>query len=1075
MLISGEVFAGFTVERLLGQGGMGSVYLARHPRLSRLTALKLLNRDLFLDNEVRARFEREADLAAQLDHPSIVAVYDRGSEDGQLWISMQYVDGVDAAAVNPMTLPPERAVQIVEGVADALDYAHGMGVLHRDVKPANIMLARSSGGQGERVFLTDFGIARLREDSTHLTQTGMFTATLAYASPEQMTGAPLGNRSDQYSLACALYWLLAGVGPFDSANPADIINGHLQLPLPSIRLRRPNLNPALDAVLAAGMAKRPEHRYRSCAEFAAAARKALTAVGPPPLPVLPPPAYAPQPYPAPPGYPQPVPPAPVRPMPPQPVPPQPIPMQAPHGLTPPPPAPQHVAPPAVPPPGAAPLPSNAPHFAAPPVASPQQVVPVPPSASQSAAPSGASPQQVVSVPPSASQSAVPPAAPQAVSVPPNAPQPAVPPAAPPQAVPLPANASQSAAPPAALPQAVSVPANAPQQVAPPAASPQQAVSVPPSTSQSAVPPVAPPPQAVPVPPPGMSPSGGPHPMPHPPGVPQPAPSAPVPSQPAPTPLPPYASPSGAPVARQDAAAPVPSNASGAAQPGAPQHLAGPVPPLPAEAGSELPPTPSEMIAPQLPSSFSEPPAPAAGQQVEPPIASAHSASIGPIVNPGTEAAACEGNSATATRPTGVSPSTRDAGTASPSISERNSDTKSAAAEEEQPLPPPGQGASDQGAIASGPGDKPPVPNSSGDSPSKDIAGAESSLRAAAAQPGAGAAPLRDSATKADAGGATKADTGAAAESSVRESEVVADDVKSSAVRGAMPGPAGAPSGQRAEDAGRQGPAAVPPLAGPPPVAPPMSGPGNGPSGPPPGYPPHGPNPGGPQPRRGLAGLFGALALGLVVVVALAVGVVIVVASRSDSGGGTAAAPATVPPKAASPAPAPDPLAASRRAFPTLLPQETGTIGEGYEDATCYAEKRGDRLNIDEEVLTSSPWILAWECRRDVDNPFGMSYTVLEYQSAAAARSVVDALPINAATPGRKSGVPFTQHLWIRADPPGPVPSHYYTAKLVVSFSGETAHANYLVYASHRGPARDERAPVPPAEDELADWWTTAPL
>ncbi|MCP2280792.1 serine/threonine-protein kinase, partial [Nocardia amikacinitolerans] len=403
MLTSGEVFAGFTVERLLGQGGMGSVYLARHPRLSRLTALKLLNRDLFLDNEVRARFEREADLAAQLDHPSIVAVYDRGSEDGQLWISMQYVDGVDAAAVNPMTLPPERAVQIVEGVADALDYAHGMGVLHRDVKPANIMLARSSGGQGERVFLTDFGIARLREDSTHLTQTGMFTATLAYASPEQMTGAPLGNRSDQYSLACALYWLLAGVGPFDSANPADIINGHLQLPLPSIRLRRPNLNPALDAVLAAGMAKRPEHRYRSCTEFAAAARKALTAVGPPPLPVLPPPTYAPQPYPAPPGYPQPVPPAPVRPMPPQPVPPQPIPMQAPHGLTPPPPAPpppappapQHVAQPSVPPPGAAPLPSNSPHFAAPPVASPQQVVPVPPSASQSAVPSGASPQQVV--------------------------------------------------------------------------------------------------------------------------------------------------------------------------------------------------------------------------------------------------------------------------------------------------------------------------------------------------------------------------------------------------------------------------------------------------------------------------------------------------------------------------------------------------------------------------------------------------------------------------------------------------------------------------------------------------------
>src|SRR5437899_9616408 len=112
--------------------------------------------------------------------------------------------------VNPRTRPQERAVQVIEGVAAALDYAPRNGVLHRDVKPANIMLARATGGKGERVYLTDFGIARLREDSTHLTQAGMFTATLAYASPEQMTGAELDNRSDQYSLGCALYWLLTG-------------------------------------------------------------------------------------------------------------------------------------------------------------------------------------------------------------------------------------------------------------------------------------------------------------------------------------------------------------------------------------------------------------------------------------------------------------------------------------------------------------------------------------------------------------------------------------------------------------------------------------------------------------------------------------------------------------------------------------------------------------------------------------------------------------------------------------------------------------------------------------------------
>ncbi|MFE3023053.1 serine/threonine-protein kinase [Nocardia tengchongensis] len=310
MLNGGDVFAGFTIERLLGQGGMGSVYLARHPRLGKLTALKLLNRELYADREIRARFEREADLVARLDHPNIVEVYDRGTEDEMLWISMQYVDGVDAAGVNVATLPPERAVQVIEGVADALDYAHGMGVLHRDVKPANIILARAVGGHGERVFLTDFGIARLREDSTHLTQAGMFTATLAYASPEQMTGAPLDPTTDQYSLACALYWLLIGMGPFDSPHPGELIHGHLQLLPPPVSLRRPGLSPAMDAVLTKAMAKRPADRFPTCTDFAKAARRALS--GPPaqhpahqpprpayPNPPAPQPNYA-APYPAPP-------------------------------------------------------------------------------------------------------------------------------------------------------------------------------------------------------------------------------------------------------------------------------------------------------------------------------------------------------------------------------------------------------------------------------------------------------------------------------------------------------------------------------------------------------------------------------------------------------------------------------------------------------------------------------------------------------------------------------------------------------------------------------------------------------
>ncbi|WP_405139334.1 protein kinase domain-containing protein [Nocardia sp. NBC_01388] len=298
MLNSGDVFAGFTIERLLGQGGMGSVYLARHPRLGRLTALKLLNRELFADREIRIRFNREADLVAQLDHPNIVEVYDRGTEDEQLWISMQYIDGVDAAGVDVTMLPPERAVQIIEGVAAALDYAHTMGVLHRDVKPANIILARAVGGHGERVFLTDFGIARLREDSTHLTQRGMFTATLAYASPEQMTGAHLDHTTDQYSLACALYWLLIGAGPFDSPDPSELIRGHLQLLPPPVSLRRPGLTPAMDAVITKGMAKRPMDRFPSCSEFAKAARRALTAApGQPVFPNQPAPQLS-----SPPGY-----------------------------------------------------------------------------------------------------------------------------------------------------------------------------------------------------------------------------------------------------------------------------------------------------------------------------------------------------------------------------------------------------------------------------------------------------------------------------------------------------------------------------------------------------------------------------------------------------------------------------------------------------------------------------------------------------------------------------------------------------------------------------------------------------
>ncbi|MGW5315839.1 serine/threonine-protein kinase [Nocardia thailandica] len=290
----GASFAGYAIERRLGRGGMGAVYLARHPRLPRWTALKLLNEDLFSDHELRARFEREADLVARLDHPNIVTVFDRGAVDGRLWISMQYVDGIDAAAVDARTLPPDRAVQIVREIAEALDFAHGRGVLHRDVKPANILLERASDGR-ERVYLTDFGIARALGDAGRLTRTGSFTATLSYASPEQLTGAPMDGRSDQYSLACTLYWLLTGSVPFGSEHPALVIQGHLQHRPPPVSALRPGLPAGLDPVLERAMAKVPAERFASCAAFAAAARHALAA---PPRPAPPSPT---PPGPTPPG------------------------------------------------------------------------------------------------------------------------------------------------------------------------------------------------------------------------------------------------------------------------------------------------------------------------------------------------------------------------------------------------------------------------------------------------------------------------------------------------------------------------------------------------------------------------------------------------------------------------------------------------------------------------------------------------------------------------------------------------------------------------------------------------------
>lgn len=269
----GTLISGYEVERVLGRGGMGTVYLAANPNLQRPEALKILSAQASRDPAFRARFMREASMAASLDHPNIVTVHNRGeTPDGDLWIAMQYVQGSDAHSESMngrMSLT--RAVHIISEVAKALDYLHARGLVHRDVKPANILL--SDGDR--RIMLGDFGVTRALDDANTVTSAGNVTATIGYAAPEVLSGAAIDGRADVYALGCTLFRMLTGQPPFGSGRslPA-IINAHLSAPPPRIS-QFASVPESMDALIAKAMAKNPTDRYQSAGEFALAAQQIL--------------------------------------------------------------------------------------------------------------------------------------------------------------------------------------------------------------------------------------------------------------------------------------------------------------------------------------------------------------------------------------------------------------------------------------------------------------------------------------------------------------------------------------------------------------------------------------------------------------------------------------------------------------------------------------------------------------------------------------------------------------------------------------------------------------------------------
>jgi serine/threonine protein kinase len=279
----GKEIGGYAVTGRIGEGGMGAVFLAEQRETGQQFALKVLLSETATSEEFRRRFERESQYASSLNHPNIVRVHEFGEVDGVAYMVMEYVPGRDLTAeLAGGALSPERTIEILEQVASALDAVHATGLYHRDVKPANVLIADDGENGHLRCRLTDFGLSKHpSQDSSPLTSAGFFVGTCQYVAPEQILAKELDHRVDVYSLGCLLYECLAGEPPFKRPREEQVLYAHIQDPPPRLTAVKPELPAAIDDVIARALAKEPEERYPSCGELVEAARAALMVDGSP--------------------------------------------------------------------------------------------------------------------------------------------------------------------------------------------------------------------------------------------------------------------------------------------------------------------------------------------------------------------------------------------------------------------------------------------------------------------------------------------------------------------------------------------------------------------------------------------------------------------------------------------------------------------------------------------------------------------------------------------------------------------------------------------------------------------------